>query len=1035
MTNNLETNELEITFDDVINYWMTLFPEITDKKDLEKLLLISDTSFKELEKKYNEESLTNVDINRFFEVKIDKRVEKVFDKLIDDLPWAHFFKPIVNYYAKDLYRFLTTTPIIEDTDNLFEQIIGGMVQRLDQISYKVLILETNIARLENKLVGNSSQEKALYFRNVLLNDASFVQALYREYQELSNIMDFKVKHTFDYMQEIIKDTTNQWDHLSKIFTKENNLGKLREITLGAGDTHNGGKSVSILKFSCGKNVVYKPRDLQLEKGFYDFIQWINQQERENSLDLRAAKVHFIEHAGWVECIEYKTCETSEQIKRFYYRTGQLLGILYAVNGKDFHYENIIAQGEYPILIDLETFLHPDLHTVDKNNASASMIANEIISSSVDGIGLLPSPIINNKTNKSVDVGGVGAEEVQVSPFKSTFIADIDSDQVRITKDYGLLGTQKNNPNLNGIVLKSKDYLEQTKNGFIDTYRWILKNKDLFISKVVELFDQKECRVLFRSTYIYAQLLTTSYHPDLLRNPLDRKVYLHRLALILTDEFKDIGLSEIYDMQQGDVPLFTSTTSQNKIYNGRKQHIVGPKIVRSPIETIKWKVGKLSEEDLERQLNFIDITYLTKSNDSSKDITNLKLQEHSDSEITQNEREKWLNLAIEIGDHLLDKSIIGKYDGKIDRTWIGSFSADKESTTTYLTQVGQDLYGGNSGIALFLAHLGFITNSQRYKEATYEAILPVIQSVELFEGTTNVGIGAFTGISGQIYAIFQIGHLFKDNQLIKLAQEKILLLEKIINPKTIHDVIGGIAGTMAVALSMYENSTDNIIKKDLINLANHCFNTLKESTVQFNERDGITWGEEGYTGFSHGNAGITAYLAKLYNITKNAEILPIIEESLKYEKTLYCEETNNWYNSIEKENRAYGWCHGAPSILLNRVMLYQYKCCNELANRDLQIALETTKNDGLGRNPSLCHGDLGNLRILHFASTVLEDKILQNQCIATFDELYTSFLQHKWDKGVFRGTENYGLMVGLSGFGYTCLQFYAPEVVKDILWLN
>ncbi len=62
-----------------------------------------------------------------------------------------------------------------------------------------------------------------------------------------------------------------------------------------------------------------------------------------------------------------------------------------------------------------------------------MIANEIISSSVDGIGLLPSPIINNKTNKSVDVGGVGAEEVQVSPFKSTFIADIDSDQVRITK--------------------------------------------------------------------------------------------------------------------------------------------------------------------------------------------------------------------------------------------------------------------------------------------------------------------------------------------------------------------------------------------------------------------------------------------------------------------------------------------------------------------------------------------------------------------------------------------------------------------------
>ncbi len=39
MTNNLETNELEITFDDVINYWMTLFPEITDKKRFRKTLI------------------------------------------------------------------------------------------------------------------------------------------------------------------------------------------------------------------------------------------------------------------------------------------------------------------------------------------------------------------------------------------------------------------------------------------------------------------------------------------------------------------------------------------------------------------------------------------------------------------------------------------------------------------------------------------------------------------------------------------------------------------------------------------------------------------------------------------------------------------------------------------------------------------------------------------------------------------------------------------------------------------------------------
>lgn len=49
---NLSTDK-EFTFDDVINYWLTLFPEIKKKEELEKLLQeISNTNFEKIREYY-----------------------------------------------------------------------------------------------------------------------------------------------------------------------------------------------------------------------------------------------------------------------------------------------------------------------------------------------------------------------------------------------------------------------------------------------------------------------------------------------------------------------------------------------------------------------------------------------------------------------------------------------------------------------------------------------------------------------------------------------------------------------------------------------------------------------------------------------------------------------------------------------------------------------------------------------------------------------------------------------------------------------
>jgi lantibiotic modifying enzyme len=61
--------------------------------------------------------------------------------------------------------------------------------------------------------------------------------------------------------------------------------------------------------------------------------------------------------GWVEYVEHRSCASDAEIRRYYRRTGHFLSLVYALNGSDFHFENMIADGEHPVPIDLETIYH------------------------------------------------------------------------------------------------------------------------------------------------------------------------------------------------------------------------------------------------------------------------------------------------------------------------------------------------------------------------------------------------------------------------------------------------------------------------------------------------------------------------------------------------------------------------------------------------------------------------------------------------------------------------------------------------------
>ena len=136
---------------------------------------------------------------------------------------------------------------------------------------------------------------------------------------------------------------------------DGNLGDVVELEPSLSDPHGGRRSVVALTFASGQKLVYKPKDMGTEAAYHRLLAWLN--ERGAPLPFKVLRVLDRPTHGWVEFVEHLPCRDQDEARRYYERAGMLLCLFYLLEGTDCHYENIIASGEYPVLIDTETLMH------------------------------------------------------------------------------------------------------------------------------------------------------------------------------------------------------------------------------------------------------------------------------------------------------------------------------------------------------------------------------------------------------------------------------------------------------------------------------------------------------------------------------------------------------------------------------------------------------------------------------------------------------------------------------------------------------
>ena len=1026
--NNYEN--LIITRDDLLSYWSTMFPELSKTKLINLLKQFNEIDIETMLQQKNV-AYDNNNLHERIKTSIDFNLCEYLtlhtDHYFTCIPFFHFYTPIFNPKLSRFISKLKTFNIIANHDVFLDEIIKTALESMFENSCRILVYEINYMRMSQKLIGDNPQDRFRYFSNDLLKNEEYILSLYYEYAALTELLQTNLDNYFDYIFEILVNTQENWQSIRASLNIAYEYPKIQKIKIGIGDGHRKGRSTAMLILDDYYKILYKPHSLKLEQGFYQLLQWLENQNISGYLGGKYLKCYTKQEFGWSEFINNTPCFKKEEIKSFYLRIGQYLCLLYILNSTDFHYENLIACGEFPMLIDMESIFRGNLKHPQKERNSALIKARTILDTSVYSVGLLPS--VNGNDEVAFDLSGLGAETEQYIPIKSLKLHDLDMDTIKLTRKDSRLTPKENNPIFNDKLIDSGEYVQEIKQGFDIIYRWIIKNKNPFINVLQELFENSDSRFIFRSTLFYAQLLKISIHPNFTHNEFERKMILHRCGINAEEQTLWINRSEYNDLLRGDIPFFQTKVNDNVIRNARGEICQGL-LMDTPMNDVVNKIKEINNEDLLRQLEFIELSFINRN--LNTDETNINFS----TNINHLTPEKWLSTATSIGEFILDQGIHGKNDdGNDDLVWFSTTVQGFEENIWKPDILSYDLYNGNSGIALFLGYLGYILDRKDFKQAAFQAMEIPKQILSKSDTTLKHPVGAFSGFGGILYTLYKLSQIYNDETNVNFIISQANTILELIKQDNINDIVIGTSGILGVALSISQSTIP-----ELVEVANKIINSAYQKLMSFysSEKEIVTWPSLNgriYSGFSHGNAGIAAYLYSVFASTKDPHMLDCVKKSLTFERSCYSQEHKNWLTSNYNGIFSNGWCHGAPGILLSKLLLLNEGYSDSYISDELHIALETTYKHGIGNNPTYCHGDLGSLSILNFASESLQDKTLKDKTLSTYQDLFNNVLSKEWRLKNFRCCRSLGLMIGISGFGYSMIKNYAPEEIPEFLWLH
>ncbi|WP_420628008.1 type 2 lanthipeptide synthetase LanM family protein [Candidatus Leptofilum sp.] len=986
-----------------------------------------------------------------------KRIEKIWESFDPDKDHVSFpselsarwpetrfleiFQPFLQHtllkFEKgitNLSRKYPTMPF--EQNNIVKTFLMNVPSLLIWATSRTLVLELHVARLQGDLQADTPRERFEEFLD-LYRQPQKLRCLMEEYPVLSRTLTTIFYQWYVNVLDFCTHLCQDWENIQVQFGL-NKVDTLDEIHIGAGDRHRNGRSVILARFKSGTRLVYKPRSLAIDKEFQELLLWLN--KRNDFATFRPLSIIDCETYGWVEFVEALPCKSKREIKQFYLHLGAYLALLYSFGATDFHFENIIAEGVNPVLIDIETLFSP----VKAEKTPYHLPAHSFLADSVMAVGLLPHRVWTEGQSGGVDISGLGMEDGQLTPSPIPIWEQVHTDNMHLSRARRPILGGSHQPLLKGKPVEAVQFSSEIIEGFTLMYRLLMTQRAALLAKNGPLvkFADTEIRMLLRPTRVYSLLLQESLHPDLMQDAVEMDKHFDRLwaGAYQSDSLRSSVTFEHADLWRFDIPIFTTKASSTCLETSNYARI-DDFFRRSGLEQAMNKIKHLSEADLVKQCWLISTSLKTKERANSRENDKTFYNPEKIGSASMLKGDIFLSEAIKIGEHL--KTMAFEDDEHV--WWLGVRYTEEGSYWT-IVPLDISLYSGLSGIALFLAYLGKTTNDKSYTDLAQKTVKTILYCFDNDEYFLN-DIGAFEGLGGMLYLTAHVGILWKDKELLEKGMEIANSLEQYIEKDTKFDIISGSAGCIASLLVLYKVTSQT----DLLHIANSCGQHLIDNVLLEDGRP--AWLQQGnpmidrpLTGFSHGVAGIAWSLMRLSKAVNDPKYKETAQKSLSYEREMFSEATHNWpdlrnfsiyqnFQTPTEPGYLSFWCHGATGIGHARLFTLKERLTDDpLIAVEVETAFHTTLREGFGQGHCLCHGDFGSLDFLISANTYLNlhmDEPIELLALGTIASIHS----YGWLCGNGLQVEEPGLMTGLAGIGFQLLRLSHPEQVPSVLALE
>ncbi|RKH66141.1 type 2 lanthipeptide synthetase LanM family protein [Corallococcus aberystwythensis] len=912
-----------------------------------------------------------------------------------------------------------------------DQLVEALDQRLMSHATRALVLELNVARMRGELRGATPQERFEHFALHHLEAPGRLAAFLEEYPVLARLMMTSLERWLQGSLELLTRVAADREQLGQVLGGGGAPGALVSVRTGAGDVHRGGRSVALLMFSSGLKVVYKPRSLEIEARYQDLLGWLEQGGLRHPH--RRLKVLLRQGYGWVEHVETGGCDTREAVERFYWRQGSHLALLYVLRAVDFHYGNLLAAGEHPVLVDLEGLFHHRL-TLGAGDTAMHRAA-QVLDQSVLSIGLLPTLFFGKEGRAGVDLSGLGGEAGQLYPHASATVEDRAQDTMRVVHRQMVTPGAQNRPLLEGKPVDVTEFVTSIVDGFRETYMHLVRHREA-MAGLLQGFQDVEVRHIARATMRYGFLLQESLHPDFLRDALDRDQALDKLwaEARVRPTLRRLAPSEHEDLRLGDVPVFSARPGARHVWDSQDR-CVPDYFLRPSLEDSLQLLRELGPTGCDAQVALIrqSMVAIDKERESSGG-TSLDASAPLPPPATA---EACLAGAVQLGEYLAASAI----HGAEDVSWIGVSLQDLEHWRWTLSPIRTGLYDGVGGLALFFGYLAAVTGRSDFAALARKAVEPVRAQWRTPDMMDYPSVGALAGRASHVYVLSHLAAVLGEPALLDEVHAGLGALEEKIDADKALDVCSGVAGCALVLLRLHQQTGS----AEALRLARRCGERMLQ-TAGDSPRGGRAWvvpaAQCELSGMSHGTAGFVWSLLELATVTGDERYREAARQGLVFERTLFVPEAGNWRDlrtSKEGEPLVPGafltaWCNGASGMALARLLSSRHLEDGQFAS-EISVGLGTVLREGFGGSHCLCHGDVGNLEVLHLAGEVLGDAAWKQAALSRAARVLAQGRDGKWRCGLPKYNEAPGLMLGLSGIGLGLLRLASPSFVPSVLALE